>query len=302
VKQVSRWPRAFPPSTPRALPSCSPTSCRSVLRARLTPRRTAAGYGIRLPARACGSPSICRPLRGLPVPVHETCMGLPNSLTPEGAVIPGPLYWKSCHGHPHGLTALAPSNDVVSRLDHPARPRALLRFASRVTLRGAKIGFPGVDSSWGRTCSIHHISCSPAFSCRFSTGAPDRTRIQVFDLAGESSIGVASLPQTQPWGGARSPSARRLGAATIVSTRPRSDVVCPSTRASAAVRSGTGAITGPKTSSREMRRMAIARGDGPKTSVDISEREVVVAILAHRGQPTEAPPIARARGRAIPRR
>ena len=61
----------------------------------------------------------------------------------------------------------------------------------------------------------------------------DRTRIQVFDLAGESSIGVASLPQTQPWGGARSPSARRLGAATIAPTRPRSDVVCASTRASA---------------------------------------------------------------------
>ncbi len=36
----------------------------------------------------------------------------------------------------------------------------------------------------------------------------DRTRIQVFNLAGKSSIGAASLPQTQPWGGARSPSAR----------------------------------------------------------------------------------------------
>jgi hypothetical protein len=61
----------------------------------------------------------------------------------------------------------------------------------------------------------------------------DRTRIQVFDLAGESSIGVASLPQTQPWGGARSPSARRLGVATMAPTRPRSDVVCASPRASA---------------------------------------------------------------------
>jgi hypothetical protein len=202
VEQVSRWPRAFPPSTPRALPSCSPTSSRSVLRARLTPRRTAAEYGIRLPARACGSSSICRPLRGLPVPVHETCMGLPNSLTPEGAGIPGPRCLEPCHGHPHGLTALAPSNDVVSRLDHPARPRALLRFASQVTLRGAKIGFPGVDSSRGRTCSTHHVSCSPAFSCRFSTGAPDRTQTHVFDLVRESSIGAASLPQTRPrgWG------------------------------------------------------------------------------------------------------
>ena len=44
--------------------------------------------------------------------------------------------------------------------------------------------------------------------------------------------------------------------------------------------------------------MAIARGDGPKAAVDIPEREVVVAILAHRGQPTEAPPIARARDHA----
>jgi transposase InsO family protein len=28
-------------------------------------------------------PSSCRPLRGLPVPVHETCVCVPNSLTPE---------------------------------------------------------------------------------------------------------------------------------------------------------------------------------------------------------------------------
>ena len=40
-------------------------------------------------------------------------------------------------------------------------------------------------------------------------------------------------------------------------------------RARGAVRSGTGAtcITGPKISSREMRRMAIAWGDGPKPFV-----------------------------------
>jgi hypothetical protein len=188
VEQVSRWPRAFPPSTPRALPSCSPTSSRSVLRARLTPRRTAAGYGIRLPARACGSPSICRPLRGLPVPVHETCVGLPNSWTPEGAVIPGPHCLEPCLGHPHGLTALAPSNDVVSRLDHPARPRALLRFAPQVTLRGAKIGFPGVDSSWGRTCSIHRASCSPAFSCQFSPAHQTEHRLMCLILFGNHRL------------------------------------------------------------------------------------------------------------------
>jgi hypothetical protein len=56
-----------------------------------------------------------------------------------------------------------------------------------------------VDSSWGRTCSIHRASCSPAFSCRFSTGAPDRTFLQVFDLFGESSIGAASIPQPRSW-------------------------------------------------------------------------------------------------------
>jgi hypothetical protein len=83
-------------------------------------------------------------------------------------MIPGPHCLEPCHGHPHGLTALAPSNDVVSRLDHPARPRALLRFASQVTLCCAKIGFPGVDSSWDRTCSTHRVSHSPAFSCQFS--------------------------------------------------------------------------------------------------------------------------------------
>jgi hypothetical protein len=41
--------------------------------------------------------------------------------------------------------------------------------------------------------------------------------------------------------------------------------------------------------------MAIARGDGPKTSVDISEREVVVAVVADLGLPPFAPPMARAR-------
>jgi hypothetical protein len=45
--------------------------------------------------------------------------------------------------------------------------------------------------------------------------------------------------------------------------------------------------------------MAIARGDWPKTSADISDSEVVVAILAHLGLPTEAPPMARARSPAF---
>lgn len=52
VHMHARWPRAFPPSAPRALPASSPTSCRSVLCARPTPRRTAADCGSGLPARA----------------------------------------------------------------------------------------------------------------------------------------------------------------------------------------------------------------------------------------------------------
>jgi transposase-like zinc-binding protein len=89
----------------------------------------------------------------------------------------------------------------------------------------------------------------------------DRPLLQVHDLFSESSIGATSLPQPRARGGPRATSARRRHAAAqcgpFARTRPRSDVVCASTRASAAVRSSTGAtcIPSQKISSREMRRI-----------------------------------------------
>jgi hypothetical protein len=159
VERVFRWPRAFPPSTPRALPASSSTSCRSVPCARPTPRRTAADCCFRLPARACESPSARRPLRGLPVPVHETCVGLPNSLTPGGARSPCPHSSDSRHGHPHIMRALAPPNIVFrGSITRPAHaPSYASPCRSPCTTQGR--GFRGVDSSPGRTCSTLDFSC-----------------------------------------------------------------------------------------------------------------------------------------------
>jgi len=42
----------------------------------------------------------------------------------------------------------------VSELYRPARSLVYLRFTQRVTTLGARLDFPGVDSSWGRTCLI----------------------------------------------------------------------------------------------------------------------------------------------------
>ncbi len=159
MERVFRWPRAFPPSTPRALPASSSTSCRSVPCARPTPRRTAADCCFRLPAHACESPSARRPLRGLPVPVHETCVGLPNSLTPGGARSPCPHSSDSRHGHPHIMRALAPPNIVFrGSITRPAHaPSYASQCRSPCTAQGR--GFRGVDSSPGRTCSTLDFSC-----------------------------------------------------------------------------------------------------------------------------------------------
>jgi hypothetical protein len=83
------WPRPFPQSTRRALPSSSSTSLRSVLRTRPTPRRTAAVTATAFPPVPAAQ-HLSRPLRGLPVPVLVACDDVPNSSTSTGAPDPRP--------------------------------------------------------------------------------------------------------------------------------------------------------------------------------------------------------------------
>jgi hypothetical protein len=131
---------------------------KSMTCARPTPRRTAADCCFRFPARACESPSARRPLRGLPVPVHETCEGLPNSLTPGGARSPCPHSSDSRHGHPPIMRALAPPNIVFrGSITRPAHaPSYASPCRSPCTAQGR--GFRGVDSSPGRTCATLDFS------------------------------------------------------------------------------------------------------------------------------------------------
>ena len=85
-------------------------------------------------------------------------MSAPSSWTPGGAAVPGPLYSEPRRGHPHIVSALAPPKypfrGSITRLAHA--PSYASPCGSPRTAQG--LGFPGVDSSWGRTCSIRRYS------------------------------------------------------------------------------------------------------------------------------------------------
>ena len=75
--------------------------------------------------------------------------------TPGGEALPHPRFSGRLHGLPPAPMTSALPNSTVSGLYRPARARAPLRFATWVTPRPARGGFPAVGSSQGRTCSIH---------------------------------------------------------------------------------------------------------------------------------------------------
>jgi hypothetical protein len=127
-----------------ALPTSSPTSSRSVLCPRPTPRRLATTeYGFRLAASVRRSTAPTPFLRGLPVSVHEACVRVLNSATPERTDGPGPRSLDRRRGLPHAANASALSKKFVSRLCRPARARAPLRFAAWISPHCARVGFPG---------------------------------------------------------------------------------------------------------------------------------------------------------------
>src|SRR5450432_4510138 len=82
-------------------------------------------------------------LRGLPVPVPEACVRVPNSGDPGGAPQLSPHLAPRRHGLPSQRTTSAPSENGVSRLDHPARALTRLRFGDGVAPNSARSGLPG---------------------------------------------------------------------------------------------------------------------------------------------------------------
>src|SRR5688572_599922 len=108
VQRVSSWPRAFPPPPRRALPTSSTTS--SVLCPRPTPRRRIQRLAaFHLPAFACRPPLATRHHRGLPAPVQETLVSVPNSFpTSGGKTGPDPLFSDPLRGLPPVSMASAP--------------------------------------------------------------------------------------------------------------------------------------------------------------------------------------------------
>ena len=154
MERVFRWSRPFPPSTRRALPSSSSTSYRSVLRTRPTPRRSPADYGLCLPACARAPPSARWPLRGLPVPVHEACVMRAELLDPGGSEDSIVHVFRNLAMAFRAFRQRRLRQNKFRGSNRPAR--SLPSYASpRGSPHAAQgLGFPGVDSSWGRTCSM----------------------------------------------------------------------------------------------------------------------------------------------------